>query len=298
MHPQRLALAAAITSSLLSSLTWVFQGAAVLALNPLSVASAQCLLTGVIYLLGCAITKSAPPLASLRGHAREFCSFVFLRYFLGGILFCYALLYSGSIKVMFFTKIEPYFILFWSWLLYQRTISRTHTLLLGVHIGGAILLSMGGPFESNMSAWGDAVLIVGLAVISYSYLQATRLAKELGSIHLNGAASILGGLMLLPIALVASPIELWNPWQQGWLYVLIVAIIFNVFSMTLWYWALARIESWLVSALRAVGPVLAAPFAWIFFDQTLTGLQLFGAFVVLATSAALAQGQRRTEGKA
>jgi probable blue pigment (indigoidine) exporter len=294
MHPQRRALAAAITSSVLSSLTWVFQGAAVQALNPLAVATAQCLLAGVIYYSGTRIFGQDVPIELIRSRAREFVLFVFLRYFIGGILLCYALLLSGSIKVMFFTKVEPYFILFWSWLLYRKAISRSHALLLGVHVLGALLLSVGGPFEIHANWWGDGLLVLGVGILSYSYLQAGRLAKDLGSIHLNGTASVLGGMMLLPLALATSPSEIWNPFQTGWIHVLIVVIVFNVFSMTLWYWALERLDGWLVSALRAVGPVLAAPVAWIFFEQKLSPLQILGAAIVLLTAFLLSKLQARS----
>jgi probable blue pigment (indigoidine) exporter len=64
--------------------------------------------------------------------------------------------------------------------------------------------------------------------------------------------------------------------------------------MTLWYWALERLDGWLVSALRAVGPVLAAPVAWIFFEQKLSPLQILGAAIVLLTAFLLSKLQARS----
>jgi drug/metabolite transporter (DMT)-like permease len=54
--------------------------------------------------------------------------------------------------------------------------------------------------------------------------------------------------------------------------------------MSLLYASLNGIEGWLSSALRATGPVIATPIAFLFFGETLTPIQIFGALVVIITS--------------
>jgi drug/metabolite transporter (DMT)-like permease len=56
---------------------------------------------------------------------------------------------------------------------------------------------------------------------------------------------------------------------------------------------LSGIESWLSSALRAVGPLVAVPVAWIFFDERLDEVQLLGAAIVLLTSAMISRVEKK-----
>ncbi len=282
---------------MLSSLGWIFQGVAVLALTPLVVASVQGILAGVIYLIHLRWTGAKIPRALIRENARDLIEFTFLRSFLASILFCYALQTTDAIKIMFFTKLEPYFVIFWTWLLLGQKVSRYHGVLLAVHIWGAILLSTGARFNLTQSQWGDLMVVGAEAILSYSYLHAARLSKSLGAVHTNGISGLASGLALLPLAIFTAPLAAWNIFTIGWLNLVIVVLLFNVFALTLWYAALRHIEPWLVSALRAVGPVLAAPLAWIFLGERLSSVQIGGAAIVLLTSALLAFGKSAPQPK-
>lgn len=276
---------------MLSSLGWIFQGAAVLALTPLVVASVQGLLAGVIYLVHLRWIGAKIPFTLIRANAKDLIEFTLFRSVLASVVFCYALVMSDAIKVMFFTKLEPYFIIFWSWFLLKEKVSRYHAVLLSVHVGGAILLSTGGHFDISQSQWGDLMVVCAIAVLSYSYLHAARLSKELGAVHTNGISALASGFCILPFAIATSPAAAWNVFTFGWLNLIIVVLLFNVFALTLWYAALRHLEPWLVSALRATGPVLAAPLAWIFLGERLSEIQIGGAAIVLITSALLAFGK-------
>lgn len=297
MSKRETAIALAVASSVLSSIGWVFQGAAVGALDPLSVAAIQGILSGVVYFVYLRPFRARIPTESLRRHARELLIFILLRAVFGAILLNYALEVSGSIKVMFFTKLEPYFILFWMWLIQNKTIGRYHLALLLVHIAGAVLLSVGNDLQFGAAQFGDLLLVLAMGMLSFSQLYVSKLSQEVGPTHLNGLSSLASGLLLLLPALVISPVTVWNPLQIGWAYVLIVVLLFNVISMTMWYAALRYLEAWLVSAVRAVGPVFAAPVAWLLFGEMLTSVQIVGALIVLVTSAILAKDQRRRESK-
>lgn len=288
MITRRTAITFAILSSMLSSLGWVFQGQAVLALTPMVVASAQGLLSGLLYFAHLRWTGTKFPLGLVKQHARAIAEFTLLRGVLAGILLCYALLTTDSIKAMFFTKLEPYFVIFWSWLFTRQTISRYHAALLVVHIAGAVLLSTGGHFDLGHSQWGDLMVVVAVGLNSYTYMHAARLSKEMGAVHVNGISAIASGVCLLPLAIWLAPASAWNIFSLGWLNLLIVVLMFNVVALTLWYAALRHIDGWLVSALRAVGPVFAAPIAWYFWNQSLSEMQTLGAAIVLLTSAMLA----------
>jgi drug/metabolite transporter (DMT)-like permease len=64
-------------------------------------------------------------------------------------------------------------------------------------------------------------------------------------------------------------------------------LMFYVASTILWFYSLSAVSAWLNSALRCLGPVFAAPIAWLFFDKSLDGIQIVGATIVVGTSIAM-----------
>ena len=75
----------------------------------------------------------------------------------------------------------------------------------------------------------------------------------------------------------------------GMNYLLVYIALFYVFALPMWYASLQTVKGWIVSALRAIGPVLGAPFVYIFFGQTLSPLQIISAILVLLTSILIAK---------
>ena len=198
---------------------------------------------------------------------------------------------------MFFTKLEPYFVLFFSWLLLRYPIRAWQLALLAIHLFGAWILSTNGQLTFDQAHLGDLMVVAAVGVISLSYAPAARLSKALGPVQANAMIMLCGGLVVLPFALLVTPTAPWNLALQGWKYLLITVLIFHVFGLSLWYSSLRTVEGWVVSALRAVGPVVAAPVGFLFFGQTLTALQISGALLVLITSALVAmEGHRKEEG--
>lgn len=100
---------------------------------------------------------------------------------------------------------------------------------------------------------------------------------------------LIGGIITLPIALALSPVAFGPEQQLGWLYVGVHAILFYILAISFLYASLDGIEGWLSSALRATGPVVATPIAFLFFGETLSPTQLVGALVVVVTSALISR---------
>ncbi|MBX7144477.1 MAG: DMT family transporter [Oligoflexia bacterium] len=283
--------AIAILSSIFSSIAWIFQGMAVHELSPLVVAAAQGLLSGAIFFSFSRLSGRSVSRALIQQNLKSLLALTVLRQVIVGTLLNFAQLYSSSIKIIFFTKLEPYFVLFWAWLLAGERISRQHFLLLMIHVSGAVLLSTGADLHLGQAQFGDLLVVAGLTISSFSYIRAKKLSQDLGAATVNGVTGFLGGTILLPFAIATAPSTAWSLSSPGWGHLLTLVILFNIFGLTMWYYALGHLDSWLVSALRAVGPLAAAPVAWFFFGQTLSTMQIFGGFLVLITSAALARGR-------
>lgn len=283
---QSLAIAASLISTILSSYAWVTEQEAVLALSPLAVASISMLMGSAILLMCARLTQRLPSWETMLSEKRTFLVLLISRTFVGQIFVIYALTATSASKIMFLTKVEPYLIVFWVWLTTREGVSRYHLFLLAIHIVGAVLLSTGGTFTLSVDQLGDLLVFAGVAANAVSYVPAQRLAKRWGAYATSGWSALIGGTVLFPIALLLEP----NPFiftdraLVGWTNLIVTVIIFYVLSTVLWYYSLTGLKAWMASAIRCVGPVVAAPIAYLFYEQALTGVQIFGAVVVLLTS--------------
>ncbi|MCO6431122.1 MAG: DMT family transporter [Deltaproteobacteria bacterium] len=282
-------LYAAIFSSLLSSLGIVIQAEAIKLLGPLTVCAGASLFGSLILLTLLFLRGEYPDLALLRRHLASLISLTILRGVVGALLFVYALSLTPSIKAMFFTKAEPYLVIFWSWLLGRGGIARREGVLLVLHIAAAVVLSTSGRLSFERAQLGDLLILLALACSSLSYIVGKSVTQAIGAKLTNALTQLFSAVLLLPAAIYLAPPGAWNFVSLGWAYLWLQVLMFNIIALTLWFYAIKTIDGWIVSALRAVGPLAAAPFAWYLFDQSLTPLQLAAGGVVLATSAAIAR---------
>lgn len=281
-----LSIAALILASVLSSTAWILEGEAVLRLHPLPVTCVSNLLGGFI-LLGFARSRSAPPpTAQLRESLGSFLSLVLARNVIGTFLFATCLTMTSSSKVMFLTKIEPYLVLFLHWLIFRNRIGAGQFALLAVHVAGAVLLSTGGHLDFSASLMGDVLVLTGVTLNALTYDPAQRIARSYGALWASGLSQLAGGVILLPFTLwfTSGYFSMQPPYDVGWAYALATVMVFYVISSALWFYSLRDLPPWLSSALRCVGPVIAAPVAFFAFDQRLSTLQVMGAAVVVLTS--------------
>lgn len=290
-----LGVAAVIAASVLSSVGWVLEGEAVLRLSPLSVACVSHLLGAAFLIVFARMRSSAPSIQKLKAHGGRLVLYGIIRNAGCTLLFATCLTLTSSAKVMFLTKIEPYLILLIEWLIYKQKIVRSQVGILALHILGAVLLSTGGEINLSGAVLGDLILVTAILINALYYRPAQSLARDLGSMWASGLSQLVGGFVLLPFMLLFSTSFLHVEGEAGigWLYVVATVLVFYVASTSLWFYSLQSVPAWMNSALRCVGPVVAAPIAWLAFNQTLSRLQMLGALMVVATSAMMIVVERR-----
>src|SRR3989344_2189591 len=278
----------AILSPFFSSVATVFKSGAVKTLSPLTVVVVGGFLGSLFLFLLARVFKEKVTIHKIRLHFRSLSALVLLRTILGELFFTYGLSQTEVIKAIFFTKIEPYFVLLIGVLFLREKIKLYQIFLLTIHLTGAILLSTGGNIGHVSSAQvGDLFIIIAMALFASSYNYGKRLAHSIGSITSNAVALGVGSLILLPFMVFFSPPTL--SWNIGWAYLLIYVILFNVVALTLWFASLRSVRDWIVSALRYIGPVLGAPVAYFLFRETLSTMQIFGAVIIIMTSFLIAR---------
>lgn len=289
-----LAIGASILSPVLSSFAWITEGEAILALGPLTVSAYSLLLGGMALLVIARMRGSLPSREALLRHRKDLLLICLTRNIGAQLTLAYALLYTASSKVMFLTKIEPYLVVFWFWLLGRERVSRSQLGLLAIHVGGAVLLSTGGKLQIEFEQIGDLLICIGIAVNALSYSPAQSLTHALGSLAVPGITAFAAGAALVPCAffLEPNPFVVTDGHMYGWYNVLVTVLIFYVAATFLWYYSLRGMKAWLASALRCVGPVVAAPVAWLMYDQPLSAAQVIGGAIVLLTSVLMIKERR------
>ncbi len=280
----------AIISPLFSSIATVFQSVALKSLSPLIVTSFGALLGSLIIFSVILISREKIDFRKLKRNSNDLIYMALLRPLFGAVLFSFGLSMTSAIKAIFFTKMEPYFVLGWNWILHKEKIQLKYLVLLLVHVAGAIVLSTGGVFESFGKAQiGDLLIIASMGFFSLSYIYSSRLSKNVGAKLTNAIILGIAGAILLPFAFLFLPSTtvLTNP--TGWIYLIASVIFFNVIGLTLWIASLKSVKGWMVSALRSIGPIIGAPVAWLLLGETLSQIQIAGAVIVLITSALIAR---------
>jgi probable blue pigment (indigoidine) exporter len=284
----------AVLSSVISSGATLFKVQGVRTVPPLLAAAVGVLFGGVLALLILAASRRLPTWVALWKVRIPLLQLTASRALFSNLIFTVGLSYTTGVEAVFLTKMEPYLVIFWCWLLDKQRPSGDHLALLLLHVAGAFLLSVGDAGIGGGISWfGDLLIVSAVVTAALSYRFAPQVTKVLTPFQTAAVVETLGGLVSLPFALLFCPLQFGPEQQIGWLYVGAHSVLFYMVAIVLLYASLGGIEGWLSSALRATGPLVAAPVAFLFFGESLTGLQLVGAGIVLVTSALISKDKRR-----
>ena len=227
-------------------------------------------------------------LVKLRGNSAPIVRVALLRCVATALLYVLGASMTDASKVVFFTKAEPYFVLFFGWFLYRERLQKTEALLLAVHLGGALLLSTAGRVsELGRGQLGDLFIISATFLSAYTYRDSKQLSEQMGGVLAAGITNLLGaavfGLVCLSPAVDVSA----APAFRGWAFFALHILFFQFLALPLWFAALRSVKGWMVSALRATGTLLGLPVAYLVLGERLDWIQLIGGALIVATSAVI-----------
>ncbi len=279
----------AILSPFFSSISTIFKSGAAKTLGPLPVVGIGGLIGGVLLLIIAAIRHERISVDKIKENLGDLKAIIFWRFLLGEIFMAIGLSQTSAIKAIFFTKIEPYFVLIFAWLFLKEKVKPYYFLLLSMHLFGAALLSTGGEFNIVGNAQiGDLFIIISMAFFAVSYKQGKDLATKLGPVSSSAISLLVASAVVLPFTFLLTPMSNLTTPSSGWTHLIVYVILFNVFALTLWFASLKYVKGWIASTLRYIGPVLGAPVAYFLFGDTLNLTQIIGALIILATSFVIA----------
>jgi len=279
-----------VVSSLFSSVSVVFAVGAAKTLNPIGVAGFAALIAGLILFAAASVSnKKKISWDMIRNNKRDLAEQSIIRGFIAHGLLLVGYSMTQAVKAVFFTKIEPFFVLLWGQLLGKEKLNAKHIFIIIIHLTGVFLLSTGGAITAFTTAQlGDGIIIFAVFLFAYTYYSGARLAKKIGARATVALSNIMGGSMNTVLALLFFPLSTMAS-PEGWAYLLAYLMFFHVIALTLWYAALKTAKGWVVSAVRALGPLTGMVVAFALFGETLTQIQAIGGAVILLTSIAIAK---------
>ena len=279
---EKYGLIAAILSPFFSSVSTIFKSEAARDLSPLVVVSFGGIIGSIILFIIAGFRKEKISKKLIKNNLKDLSFLIVLRFIIGEVVLTYGLVNTTAIKAIFFTKIEPFFVLILAWFVMKEKIKIRQLVLLIIHLFGAILLSTGGLFLGLHM--GDLLIIFAMFCFAATYISGKKISHNLGSTLGSAIPMGIASLILLPFAIFSSYSDIFSYSSKGWEYLFIYVILFNVIALTLWYFSLKEVKGWIVSALRYLGPIFGAPVAYFLFGQTLGSIQIVGACIIIATS--------------
>lgn len=129
---------------------------------------------------------------------------------------------------------------------------------------------------------GIAAALGGAASMAAGTVLSRKWQPPVSTLSFTAWQLTAGGLILLPVALLLEPalppLSVGNIAGLAWL-----GLIGAAATYVLWFRGIARLEPGAVSILGMMSPVTAVLLGWIWLGQSLSGVQILGAAIVLAS---------------
>ena len=154
------------------------------------------------------------------------------------------------------------------------------SLFLGT-IGALLILREGLNFKGDQVVIGIFMVVIAVIIAGYPNVYLKRYSNAVTSLHLNAVSQLIAGITLLIISFVFESDQkmVWNNFN---IFALAYLTIFG--SLIAWYiyfWLFPHISMSQISYIAFFPPVLASILGWIFLDEKLSILAIFGGGLVI-----------------
>lgn len=197
--------------------------------------------------------------------------------FFQAMLFVAAYRLPGGLAAVL-SSTQTLMVLLLTWLIGKTMPSKAAWLWAAAGVAGIALMVLSP--QARYDAWGIAAALSGAASMSLGVYLSKHRKTSLPVLAFAGWQLLVGGLCLLPAALLAEPplpaLTLAN--IGGYLY---LCLFGAVLAYVLFFSGLARLPPAVVSSLGLLSPVCAFALGWLFLGQGMDGKSLLGFALAL-----------------
>lgn len=136
--------------------------------------------------------------------------------------------------------------------------------------------------QTALDPLGIGAAFLGAISMALGTWLSRRWALSLPVVAMTGWQLLIGGIVLLPIALLADPPlhQVTMTQAAGYLWLCVAGAML---AYGLWFRGISRLSPVAVSAMSLLSPVTAVLLGWVFLGQSIKGMALVGLIVVLAS---------------
>ncbi len=174
--------------------------------------------------------------------------------------------------------IQPLLVVLFSWILLNEKPSKRSIVAASAGFIGVGLLVLGP--TARLDSVGIVAAIAGAATMGLGTVLVKRWKRPVSLLVFTGWQLAVGGIVLLPIALVIEgPItHISTANLLGFVY---LGLVGTGVAYALWFRGIDKLKASAVSSLGLISPVVATLIGFVLLDQTFTPIQLIGIAIVL-----------------
>ena len=218
---------------------------------------------------------------------------------LPGVLFAFSFLsgfaslrMTSIANATLITTLQPVLVLFVAPKMFGEKIRLKQLGLSTVSMAGVLIVVLAAASTSGAHISGDLLAVLNVVIwTGYFVLAKKRRVDGMHSWSFLAAIFIWSSLVILPYGLIVSN-DLGKVTQFDWVMLVGMSVIPGIVGHGLMTWSQSHLDVTLASILGLLSPVVSTGLAWIIFSQSLTGLQMLGAVVVLGSLTLLVREQR------
>jgi drug/metabolite transporter (DMT)-like permease len=194
----------------------------------------------------------------------------------------FSILYTSVANSTLLANLAPIFVTLAGWLIWKQKV--TGTFLAGMVLAIFGMFVLVGP---NFAIGGERLLGDALGALTgmfyAGYMLAIKFARDANAstARLMAWSTTITAVALLPAALIA-PHPFLPSSNDGWLVLLGLALVTQIFGQGIIAYAFAHLPASLSSVSLLIQPVMATLFAWWLFGEAVGPAQLIGGAIVLA----------------
>jgi probable blue pigment (indigoidine) exporter len=219
---------------------------------------------------------------------------------IGGVAFgtYMALLYTAlkatSIAdVTIIGALQPILVLMVAGRLFGERVTRRDGVLAAVAMLGVLVVVLGSAETPSWSLRGDAFALCALFAFTAFWLASkqARTGHAVDPLVYVATASLIGSVIVTPVALLAAPAAL--PAGQDWLWLGLTVLLPGALAHWLAAWGHRFVAVWRSSLIQLGVPVVSVAAAWAWLGERLRPVAGFGGVIVLVSLGAVIAGTAR-----
>ena len=193
----------------------------------------------------------------------------------------WSITYTSVANATLLANTAPVFVVLGGWLLFGTRVRPLFIIGMATAMAGTVVLMQTSAGLGERNLLGDALGIVTGMFYGAYFLTIQRLRASYDAMTIMAYAIPVSAVAMLCVSLLNGE-TLWASTSTGWMVVIGVALVSQVFGQGLIAYGLAQLPVAFASVSLLVQPVMAAIWAWLLLAEPLGSVQALGAVVVLA----------------